>query len=299
LSFSKKRLLTLNGKEKSGEYMKLRKSILVPSIIFLFLAIVINTSWRSIHSPRPINHKVFNKKKKTNRGSLLSNTFESVYEHVQKLAPTLDSVVFRQAYIGYLNLREQGKTDSPILTIADLSIHSSKPRLWIIDLERDSLLLNTFVAHGRGSGIQEARLFSDRPNSNQSSLGFYLTGETYQGKHGRSLKLDGLDRGFNTNARARGIVLHGAWYVGANILKGQDRMGVSQGCPAVSEPLKDKIIDLIKNKSVLYIYGKSAKYQSAYLNEQTATQSLMAANMDESKSEIPDSMSLAEAGNLL
>ncbi|MEH6304128.1 murein L,D-transpeptidase catalytic domain family protein [Olivibacter sp. CPCC 100613] len=280
--------------------MKLRKSILVPSVIFLFLAIIISISWRSIHSTRPTSDNVSDAKKKIKHSSLLSYKFESVYEHIQQLAPTLDSTVFKQAYVGYLNLREQGKTDSPILTIADLSVHSSKPRLWIIDLERDSVLLNTFVAHGRGSGIQEANLFSNRPNSNQSSLGFYLTGETYQGKHGRSLKLDGLDQGFNTNARVRGIVLHGAWYVGANILKGQDRMGVSQGCPAVAEPLKNKIIDLIKNKSVLYIYGKSKNYQSAYLNEQAATQSLMAATMDaDESSENPDSMSVAEAGNLL
>lgn len=273
--------------------MKLKKSLLVPSVIFLFLAAIISSSWRSIHPTGPVSTNASEEKKVEKSHSILFNTFSSVYEHIQKSAPTLDSTVFKQAYIGYLNLREQGKTASPIITIVDLSIHSSKPRMWIIDVEQDSLLLHTFVAHGRGSGIQEAKLFSDRPNSNQSSLGFYLTGETYQGKHGRSLRLDGLDQGFNTNARARGIVLHGAWYVGANILKGQDRMGVSQGCPAVAEPLKDQIIDFIKNKSVLYIYGKSAKYHSAFLNEQIATRSLMASLEPQTE----DSTLLTEAGN--
>ncbi|WP_166670635.1 murein L,D-transpeptidase catalytic domain family protein [Olivibacter sp. XZL3] len=273
--------------------MKLKKSLLVPSVIFLFLAVIISSSWRSIHPTEPVSINASEEKKAGKSHSILSSTFSSVYEHIQKYAPTLDSIVFKQAYIGYLNLREQGKTESPIITIVDLSIHSSKPRMWIIDVEQDSLLLHTFVAHGRGSGIQEAKLFSDRPNSNQSSIGFYLTGETYQGKHGRSLRLDGLDQGFNTNARARGIVLHGASYVGANILKAQDRMGVSQGCPAVAEPLKDQIIDFIKNRSVLYIYGNSAKYHSAFLNEQIATQSLMAALEPQTE----DSTLLTEAGN--
>lgn len=278
-------------------YMKLKKSILVPSVVFLFLAVIISTSWRSANSTKPLNNKISDEKEGTNLSSMLSYRFEAAYAHIQKFAPTLDRTVFKQAYIGYLNLKEQGRTRSSILTIADLSIHSSEPRLWIIDLAEDSVLLNTFVAHGRGSGIQEARLFSNRPNSNQSSLGFYLTGETYQGKHGRSLKLDGLDYGFNTNARARGIVLHGAWYVGAKVLKGQNRMGVSQGCPAVAEHLKDKIIDLIKDRSVLYIHGQSNSYHSAFLNEQAASQSLVAASMNETDE--VDTMSLAEAGNLL
>ncbi|GAA4804913.1 hypothetical protein GCM10023231_37560 [Olivibacter ginsenosidimutans] len=235
--------------------------------------------------------------KETKRSILVTN-FESTYQQIKAFAPTLDSNVFKQAYIGYLNLRDQGKTHSSILSIADLSIHSSQPRLWIIDLADDRVLVNTFVAHGRGSGLTEAKSFSNRPNSNQSSLGFYLTGETYQGKHGRSLRLDGLDEGFNTNARARGIVLHGAWYVGSKILKGQDRMGVSQGCPAVAEALKDKIINLIKDKSVLYIHGSSKTYHSALLNEQLATESLMASSITPEKT-LLDSMELNESGGLL
>lgn len=281
------------------DYMKLKKSILLPSLVFLFLAILISTSWRSIQ-PSTYSHKNHRKKEKDHKkGSILSYKFEDLFNRVHASNPDLDSIVFKQAYIGYLNLLEQGKTTSSIITIADLSKHSSEPRLWIIDIEQDSVLLNTYVAHGRGSGLEEANSFSNRPNSNQSSLGFYLTGETYQGKHGRSLKLDGLDEGFNTNARARGIVMHGAWYVGQNILKGQDRMGVSQGCPAVAEILKDKIIDLIKDKSVLYIHGRSANYHSAFMNEKSATRSLMASTASDSEL-ATDSALLSEVeGNLL
>lgn len=278
--------------------MKLSKSMVMPGIVFLFLAITICMGWRSINAAHSVPNTTSNKKKiKHTERSILSYQCESTYQQIKQFAPTLDSNVFRQAYIGYLNLREQGKTHSSVISIADLSVRSNKPRLWIIDLAQDSVLLNTFVAHGRGSGLVEAKTFSNRPNSNQSSLGFYLTGETYQGKHGRSLRLDGLDKDFNTNARSRGIVLHGAWYVGANILKGQNRMGVSQGCPAVAEVLKDKIIDLIKNQSVLYIHGQSNTYHSALLNEQIATDNLMASM---GALDLPsDSTTLYEQGNLL
>jgi len=279
--------------------MKLKRRVLLPSFVCLFLAVAVSIGWRSIHYTKPSRNTIREKEEKTDetKRSILSYSFESTFKEIKHLAPTLDSNVFKQAYIGYLNLREQGKTNSSIITIADLAIHSSKPRLWIIDLAQERVLLNTFVAHGRGSGVYEAKTFSNRPNSNQSSLGFYLTGETYQGKHGRSLRLDGLERGYNTNARSRGIVLHGAWYVGANVLKGQNRMGVSQGCPAVAEALKDKIIDLIKDRSVLFIHGNSTNYQSALLNEDTAIQSLMASNMAEAA--LQDSSALNEEGNLL
>lgn len=277
--------------------MELKRRVLLPTMVCLFLAVATSISWRSIHSTKPSKKENREKIARKSNRSILSYNFESAFTQIKHLAPTLDSSVFKQAYIGYLNLREQGKTNSSIISIADLSIHSSQPRLWIIDLAQDSVLLHTFVAHGRGSGISEAKSFSNRPNSNQSSLGFYLTGETYQGKHGRSLRLDGLDRGYNTNARARGIVLHGAWYVGANVLKGQNRMGVSQGCPAVAEILKDKIIDLIKDRSMLFIHGNSNGYHSAFLNEDTATQSLMAST--DTEQSIQDTMSLNEEGNLL
>jgi len=277
--------------------MKLSKSMVLPSIVFLFLAITICMGWRSINAAHAVPNTSNKKKIKHTERSILSYQCESTYQQIKQFAPTLDSNVFKQAYVGYLNLREQGKTHSSIISIADLSIRSNQPRLWIIDLAQDSVLLNTFVAHGRGSGLVEAKTFSNRPNSNQSSLGFYLTGETYQGKHGRSLRLDGLDKDFNTNARSRGIVLHGAWYVGPNILKGQDRMGVSQGCPAVAEVLKDKIINLIKDQSVLYIHGQSTTYHSALLNEQVATDNLMASM--ETADMPSDSAALHERGDLL
>src|SRR5690606_31641781 len=137
--------------------------------------------------------------------------------------------VFEKAFVGFLNLKNQHKLQngSTILTVADLGLSSKKKRLWIMDLQNKRVLLNTWVSHGQGSGGDMATRFSNRPNSHQSSLGFYLTGEVYYGKHGRSLRLDGLDKGFNSKARARAIVIHGADYVSQQTINGLNRLGRS------------------------------------------------------------------------
>lgn len=206
----------------------------------------------------------------------MENQTSKIYHGALLDESGLDSMVFRKAYTGYLNLKAQGKARSSIISIADFSLPSRLPRLWIVDVATRRLLLKTYVAHGRGSGNEEATVFSDRNNSNQSSLGFYLTGEEYRGKHGRSLRLDGLDKGFNSNARGRAIVLHGASYVGEHMLKSQNRMGRSLGCPAVSDKQVDQVINMVKGRSVLFINGISSNYRSAYLDEEVANRTLMA-----------------------
>jgi hypothetical protein len=113
------------------------------------------------------------------------------------------------------------------------------------------------VAHGRNSGEEYANSFSNSGDSFKSSLGFYATGEIYIGKHGNSLRLDGLEKGLNDNARSRGVVMHGADYVAENFIKNNQRLGRSLGCPALPIELTDEIINLIKNKSCLYIYHPS------------------------------------------
>jgi hypothetical protein len=126
------------------------------------------------------------------------------------------------------------------------------------------------VAHGQGSGDDKPFAFSNRPNSHQSSLGFYITAGTYFGKHGLSLKLKGLDAGFNTNALDRAIVVHGADYVSKDFIKQHGRLGRSHGCPAVPQELKDAIIHTIKDKTVMYIDAAIENYSSVYLNKDMA-----------------------------
>src|SRR5690606_11848276 len=135
---------------------------------------------------------------------------------------------------------------------------------------KKQLLLNTWVSHGRGSGVEMATKFSNTSSSHQSSLGFYVTGEVYHGKHGRSLRLDGMDADFNSKARERAIVIHGASYVSAQAIKSLNRLGLSHGCPAVPAELSNEIIDLVKEKTVLYIHADSPNYRSDSLNEEMA-----------------------------
>lgn len=167
---------------------------------------------------------------------------------------------FSKALVGYNELKTQGRIKKDILTLIDFSKSSNTKRLWIIDMKTQTVLYNTLVAHGRNSGDEFANSFSNNNSSNQSSLGFYATGEIYNGKHGASLKLDGLEPGINSNARNRGVVMHAADYVSDTFIKQHNRLGRSQGCPALPNGLTKEIITLIKNKSCLFIYHPSRNY---------------------------------------
>jgi hypothetical protein len=140
--------------------------------------------------------------------------------------------------------------------------------MWIIDMKDGMILHYGLVSHGRNSGDLMAQKFSNISSSNMSSLGFYLTGETYQGKHGYSLRLDGLEKGFNDKARERAIVIHGADYAHENFIQQTGRLGRSLGCPALPNEIANEVIDLIKEQSLLFIYGKDKDYlnKSAFLN---------------------------------
>jgi hypothetical protein len=168
---------------------------------------------------------------------------------------------FTKAMEGFYALRQKGIIQKNILTVIDFSLSSTKKRLWVIDLNSNTILFNSVVSHGMNSGGEYATSFSNSQSSNKSSLGFYATGEIYNGKHGLSLKLDGLERGINDNARARALVVHGAGYANPAILKSQDFLGRSQGCPAIPEALKNNIIKTIKGKSCLFIYHPTKTYE--------------------------------------
>lgn len=166
--------------------------------------------------------------------------------------------VFTLAIQGWSKMKDQLK--SKVLTVIDFSLPSTAKRMWIIDPEKGEILLNSVVSHGRNSGELMAKSFSNQPESFKSSLGFYTTAETYNGKHGYSLRLDGLEKGFNDQARNRAIVIHGADYAREEFAKSVGRLGRSLGCPALPSELSAQAIDLIKNGSLLFIFGKDASY---------------------------------------
>jgi len=143
--------------------------------------------------------------------------------------------------------------------------------MWIVDVINKELILNTWVAHGNGSGDDLASYFSNESDSHASSLGFYITEGVYNGKHGRSLRLNGMDAGFNDNARARSIVVHAAPYVSKGAINQLGRLGRSEGCPAVSPKVVKKVINTIKGGSVLFINGNDRSYSSRYLDTDVAT----------------------------
>ncbi|EAZ80186.1 murein L,D-transpeptidase catalytic domain family protein [Algoriphagus machipongonensis] len=183
----------------------------------------------------------------------------SLYDQLAEKTSTLPKKeVFELAMQGWKNLSSELK--SHVVTIIDFSLPSTEKRLWIIDPHKQEVLLQSVVSHGRNSGNLMATTFSNTPESYKSSLGFYKTAETYHGKHGYSLRLDGLEKGFNDQARNRAIVIHGADYAREEFAKSVGRLGRSLGCPALPSEISSKAIDFIKEGSLLFIYGQDEKY---------------------------------------
>ncbi|ADO84266.1 murein L,D-transpeptidase catalytic domain family protein [Ilyobacter polytropus] len=166
--------------------------------------------------------------------------------------------IFKNAIAGYQKIKE--KKNSSILTIIDYTKPSTEQRFFVLDIENKKLLYETYVAHGTRTGDIFAEKFSNTVNSHKSSVGFFLTDETYVGSKGYSLRLEGLEEGINDNARKRAIVIHAADYANPDFIKTSGRLGRSWGCPALPEELSPEIIDTIKNGSVLFVNGNDSNY---------------------------------------
>ena len=171
--------------------------------------------------------------------------------------------VLQTALAGYnVLLNSQSINRLEVITIIDFSLPSDRERLWVLDIINNQVLFCSLVSHGRNSGDLNAESFSNVPGSNASSPGFYTTGETYLGKHGLSLALDGLETNINDNARIRTIVMHGADYVSSDFIRRHGRLGRSLGCPAVPADQSKEIINTIKGGSCLFIYAPVPEYTS-------------------------------------
>ncbi len=160
-------------------------------------------------------------------------------------------------------VRSGAVADPSTLTVIDYSKPSTEKRLWVFDLRSRALLYEELVAHGRGSGDNLATAFSNDPQSHQSSLGLFETADTYSGKNGYSLRLKGLEAGFNDKALARAIVMHGAPYVSHEFAKSQGRLGRSWGCPALRAPVAHEIIDRIRGNGLVFAYYPDRKWLSS------------------------------------
>lgn len=195
---------------------------------------------------------------------------DDVYIAVNLAETGLSRDIFNLALTGLKKLDANGKLQNPnILTIADYSQSSNKKRLYVIDLKNNKLLFNTYVAHGRNTGDEYAKYFSNKEGSLKSSLGFYITEQPIFGTHtGFSLMINGVEKGFNDNAVKRAIIIHAADYATENFIKKYGRLGRSLGCPALPPELNKPIIETIKGGTCLFIYNPDKDYicSSSLLN---------------------------------
>lgn len=208
------------------------------------------------------------------RKLLTRNNFEDYVQHLYRViglsSYKLDYEVFRLGMVGFFSLEREGALkNKDLVTIIDFSKASTEKRFYTIDLRNQKLIHHTYVAHGRNTGQNMATEFSNTAHSNQSSLGFYVTGETYVGSKGYSLRLDGKEKSFNDKIRSRAVVIHAAEYATEYWIKRYGRLGRSQGCPALPPDLSRKIIDTIKDKTAIFTYYPDENYLNAsrYLKE--------------------------------
>ena len=211
--------------------------------VFLYLFLLfIPASFSSMSRPEP-------------RTSVTSSCRQLYVE--MELAGVVNYAAFEQAVAGYNKITQK---DKEILTLVDFSKPSTEERFYVFDMRHKKLLFSSLVSHGKNSGGNYATSFSNENGSLKSSLGFFLTENTYQGKNGYSLVLNGLEKGINDRARERAIVMHGAAYADPSVVSRGGRLGRSFGCPAVPQKLSRPIIDAIKGGSVMYIYAETPDY---------------------------------------
>ncbi|MDA8561775.1 murein L,D-transpeptidase catalytic domain family protein [Gammaproteobacteria bacterium] len=206
----------------------------------------------------PLNWLLF-KKIATPKGS--EQWVDSEIKNIQIQAKNINTKVLKLSLIAYLNAKEKGIPQKDLLTIIDYSKPSVKKRLWVIDLKTNKVLFNTWVSHGRNSGKGKAYSFSNKPGSLKSSIGVFKTMQTpYIGHNGYSLRLVGLENGFNDKALKRYIVFHGAWYAHPDMIKKHGFLGRSFGCPAVSIATVKPLINTIKDNSLVVVYYPDRKW---------------------------------------
>lgn len=199
----------------------------------------------------------------------METNIKDVYDEIGAEQHDLNFEAFRYAYIGYQSLKKQQRlNEKEIFSIIDFSKDCNTKRFYTIDLENKQIIYHTYVAHGKKSGEKSSTSFSDVKESNKSSLGFYVTGDTYMGSKGFSLRLHGDERGYNSNMAERGVVIHTADYASEDYIKRHGRMGRSLGCPVLPKDIYKEVIETIKGKTMIFAYYNHPKYLSTskYLN---------------------------------
>jgi len=246
-----KKIVMKVSRTARGKYLPLLFLLLIATLSFDFTGKTpIPSPTSSISSISPISSV-----------SARASGFFALYDDLRLGALDLSRDAFQHAVEGFLALRTAGRLGNQnVLSIIDFSLPSSQRRLFILDMANGRLLFNTFVAHGRNSGELMATRFSNQLSSYMSSLGFYLTGRSFMGKHGYSLRLEGMEKGWNDHALQRAIVMHSAPYVSEDHIRRWGSLGRSEGCPAIPAKVRTAIIDEIKGGSCLFLYAPDDRY---------------------------------------
>jgi hypothetical protein len=240
---------------------RLTTAILSP---FIFLSVILIPLYHAGNINDPADTSYIRLPEITRASEPASLSAQKIYDSLKLGKAGLNKDAFFYALAGYEKLNAKGLLSKKgIITICDFSQSSKKKRLYLLDLNKFKILLNTYVAHGRNSGMEYPNRFSNKPESLQSSLGFYVTRKTYYGSHGLALTIAGLEKDINDKAERRKIVVHGSEYIGDNYLRFSKYMGRSFGCPAIPKKYTGKLIHTIKNGSCLFIYHPSKNYLSA------------------------------------
>lgn len=224
--------------------------------VFLYLFLLfIPASFSSMSGPAPRTY--------------VTSSCRQLYAEME-LDGVVNYAAFEQAVAGYNKITQK---DKEILTLVDFSKPSTEERFYVFDMRHKKLLFSSLVSHGKNSGENYATSFSNENGSLKSSLGFYLTENTYQGRNGYSLILNGLEKGINDRAKERAIVIHGAAYSNPSVIASSGRLGRSFGCPALPQSVSKPIINTIKGGSLLFIYANNKNYlsYSPILSERVAT----------------------------
>jgi hypothetical protein len=187
---------------------------------------------------------------------------DTAVKMVSAQSKALDPGVLKLGLKAYFNAHQHGLAQKELLTIIDYSKPSTENRFWVVDLKHNKVLFETLVAHGKNSGDNFATRFSNQPESLESSFGVFLTGNTYLGHHGYSLRLRGLEQGINDKAQARALVVHAAGYVNRMIANHFGRLGRSWGCPALDPAITRPVINTIKGGTLIFAYYPDRRWLS-------------------------------------
>jgi len=227
--------------------------------LFLVISIIVFSSFNKVDNGQtsPIEYQL----SVVLGGSDFNTYCKKIYTELELESENMDLKPFQQALKGYFHLKYTEQLENErFLTIVDFSKSCKERRLWVLDLFKKQVLFNDLVAHGKYTGQEYAKHFSNTYHSKKSSLGFFVTGSIYNGRHRLSLKLKGVEYGFNHNAFGRGIVIHGAHYVHEKYVAAGETIGRSFGCPAVSQEIVASLVDIIDRGSCLYLYYPSEDY---------------------------------------